>query len=59
MKLMKSPIMQYVDRIAELRRGAAAPQRQAYTVALGQLNALGLIDDATWREAIDRPRRDP
>jgi hypothetical protein len=46
----------YVERLADLRSRVADPQRDTYTVALGQLHAVGLIDEATWREALDRPR---
>lgn len=46
----------YADRIAALRTRAADPQRDAYTVSLGQLAQLGCISEETWRECIDRPR---
>lgn len=46
----------YVERIAALRQNAADTQRSTYAVALGQLHAIGLIDEAKWRDALDRPR---
>jgi hypothetical protein len=46
----------YVERIADARSRAADAPRDAYTLALGQLCAVGLIDEATWRAALDRPR---
>ncbi len=49
-------LAEYVERIAELRRRAGNAQRDAYTVALGQLYNLGLIEYETWREALDRTR---
>jgi hypothetical protein len=46
----------YVNRIADARSRAADAPRDAYTLALGQLRAVELIDEPTWRAALDRPR---
>lgn len=49
-------IENYVRTIETLRQGAADPQRDAYTVALGQLVAKGLITEDRYRSALALPR---
>jgi hypothetical protein len=46
----------YVEQIADMRSRAGDAARDCYTVVLGRLRALELIDEPTWREALDRPR---
>lgn len=49
-------VVEYAERLALLRSRAADGPRDTYTVALGQLLALGLIEESVYRQAIDRPR---
>jgi hypothetical protein len=42
----------FTARIADLRSRAAPAQRDTYTVVLGQLHAVGLIDEPTWQHAL-------
>jgi hypothetical protein len=46
----------YVVRIEGLRARAADAQRDAYTVALGQLVAMDLIDRDRYERAMSIPR---
>lgn len=48
-------IEDYVHRIETLRQQAAKPQRNAYTVALGQLVGTGLIDYERYQQAMALP----
>lgn len=52
---IEQQIRAYVTRIASMRANARSPLiRDAYTVALGQLLATGLIDRDTYDTAMGR-----
>lgn len=45
-----------LSKVAALRQNATDPARNTYTVVIGQLYQLELIDAAEWRAALDLPR---
>lgn len=47
-----SEIAAYLDTLADLRDTSAAPQRDTYTVAIGQLLRHRLITEEQWRQAL-------
>ncbi len=55
MPVIEHTIHDYLRRLTSLRQNAAPAQRDAYTVAIGQLKALDLITEDEWRQALDAP----